>query len=57
MREEPWRISTKEYTFLWGKEIHKEREDHTLVKIYGFQDKPFLLPKFVINRYFVGKVY
>lgn len=53
--QEPQRISTTTQTLLWGKGIHEEREDHTLVRIYGFKYKPFLLRKSMIDKKFVLK--
>lgn len=48
--QEPPRISTKAKVFLYGKGEHEERERNTVIQTYGFEDRPFLLTKFVLDR-------
>jgi hypothetical protein len=52
----PTRVSQEALDFLKGKGICVYKEKSTYIRLYGFEGRPFLLPNFVSDRYFVVEV-
>jgi hypothetical protein len=47
------RITQEVEDFLKGKGICMHEEDHSYIRLYGYEGSPFLLPTFFCDRYFV----
>jgi hypothetical protein len=54
--EDPKRINHKDEEFLKGKGIFIQEKNHTYIWLYGYQEKPFLLPIILYDIYFVMEV-
>jgi hypothetical protein len=55
--EAPSRITQEVEYFLKGKGVCVHQEDHTYIRLYGYEGRPFYPPLFVCDRYFIAKVY
>jgi hypothetical protein len=57
LERRPMRLTEVVLNFLDGKGIHVYDEESTHIRLFIFEGKPFLLPHFVCDKYFVAEVY
>jgi hypothetical protein len=50
------RLSLKATTFLAGKGFFETSKDFSIIRIFGCEEKPFLLPFYVLDKHFVVEV-
>jgi hypothetical protein len=50
------RLSNESTTFIVGKGVFKVQDEFSYIRLYGFQGKPFLLPYFVYDKFFMVEV-